>query len=189
MGRCRHCGDDAGWFKTLHDECESNYQSTKKAALDDVSRGIVPRRFESARTLPVALEPGESLVWGFQGVRYLDLQRQRRGGHSYGLSARVARGLWYSERFYAAPQYDYNKVELALGMLLLTDRGVRFRSGDGTVILNYPYGSIDDITVFTDGIGIHVHSRSNKPQQSTFICRDGQFAAQLASSLWRRGGT
>ena len=189
MGRCRHCGEDAGWFRTSHDRCENNYQSTKNAALDDASRGIVPRRFESALPLPVALAAGESLVWGFQGVRYLDLQRQRRGGHSYGLSARVTRGLWYSERFYSAPQYDYNKVELAVGMLLLTDRAVRFLSGDGTVVLNYSYRNIDDIRVFPDGIGIHVQSRSNKPQQSTFTCRDGQFAAQLASSLWRRSGT
>ena len=40
--------------------------------------------------------------------------------------------------------------------------------------------------VFTDGIGVHLQSRSNKPQQSTFLCGDGQFAGQLAWSLWRR---
>jgi hypothetical protein len=185
-GRCRHCGNDAGWFKRSHDECDRNYEATKSAVLDEASRGVVPRRFQSSVRLPVALDRGESVVWAFQGARYLDLQRLRRGGHSYGLSTRVARGIWYSERMYSAPKYDYNKVELGVGLLVITDRAIRFRSDDGTIVLRYLYASIDDLAVYNDGIGVHLQSRSTKPQQSTFICRDGQFGAQLAWSLWRR---
>jgi hypothetical protein len=146
----------------------------------------VPQRFASAAPLPVALDGGESIVWALHDARYLDLQRERRGGHSYGLSTRVAKGLWYSERIYAAPRYEYNKVPLGIGLLVITDRAIRFRSDDGTIVLRYRYNDIDDITVFSDGVGIHRESRSNKPQQSTFLCRDGQFVAQLAYGLWRR---
>lgn len=189
MGNCRHCGKDAGWFRDSHEQCEAQYGAVKKATLEDASRGIVPQRFQSATALPMALAPGESLVWGFQAARYMELQRQRRGGHSYGLSARVARGFWYSERLYQAPQYDYGNVELGVGMLLVTDRGLRFRSADGTIVLDHPFSKIDDVTVFTNGVGVHLQSRSTKPQQSTFIVRDGEFAGQLVWRLWqeRRG--
>jgi|WetSurSiteA1Bulk_404760.scaffolds.fasta_scaffold06118_2 hypothetical protein len=86
-------------FGLSQDELDKNGAQTKTAkagVLRDVLNGVIPHGMVVHGNLPINLQKGEKVVWGFPGSRYLeDKTRRHYEGGSQGISVRIMKGVYY----------------------------------------------------------------------------------------------
>ena len=78
----------AGYFSLTQQDLDQNGVQTslvQAAAIQDVTRGIVPQRQQVSGHVPFNLMKFETLVWVIQSVDYLEtvMRRERRGASHY----------------------------------------------------------------------------------------------------------
>jgi len=152
----------------------------KALALRDVMAGKMPERFKIDQ-VPVQLQKGERIAWGFANTDLLE-QRVQRASRTvaHGVSIRVARGIYYRPAvFNTTPVERAYTATIGRGLLLLTDRNVYFASSAKT--MRIPYAKILSFEPFKDSIGIHRDAASAKPQ--IFVTGDGWFTYNLVTNL------
>lgn len=155
----------------------------KGRALDEILRGLVPKRMTVANALPINLQRGESVVWAFSGSQYLEDQNQRTYvGGSNGVSIRIAKGLYYRVSAFKGEAVNTTvRTAVDRGTMLITDKNIYFAGPAKS--LRLPYSKIVSFQPFADGFGIIRDGANAKPQ--LFITGDGWFTFNLVTNLAR----
>lgn len=154
----------------------------KAAVLRDLSEGKMPNRVHIKINLPFVFHEDEQLVWVFQTVGYWELKTRREYvGRSFGVSGRVAKGLYVRSSSFRAHPVETTAMEpLDTGMLAVTDKSMYF--GGSVKDFRIPYNKIVTIEGWTtEGIIICRDASTAKPQ--AFLTGDGWFTANLVSTL------
>lgn len=153
----------------------------KAAVLRDLLGGNIPERFGFTDKVPVNLQKGEKIVWGFANTEYYEdrIRRQRVGG-SQGISLRVMKGVYYRVGAFKSESVETTeRKHIDTGWLILTDKNLYFASG--TKSMRIPYAKVVAFDPFSDGIGVMRDAQTAKPQ--LFITGDGWFAYNLVNNL------
>ena len=165
---------------------EGAYMQVGKAAvLRDLSEGKMPNRLKVEGNLPFIFHKDEQLVWLFQRVEYWELKTRREYvGSSFGVSARVAKGLYVrSSSFRGHPVETTGMEPLDTGKLAVTDKSIYFAGSVKDVRI--PYNKMVTLEGWTTkGIIICRDASTAKPQG--FLTGDGWFTANLLSTLARK---
>ena len=153
----------------------------KAGVLREVANGVVPKRLEIGRSLPMNFQKSEQLVWVFDGVDYYEVKtRRQRRGTSHGVSVRVARGLYYSPRTFSSQTHEWDEtVHLDTGLMAVTTKHIYFHGSSKRFRVRYD--KIVSFEQYSDGIGIMRDAQTAKPQ--TFRNGDGWFAYNLVTNL------
>lgn len=151
----------------------------KASILKKIFNGEIPT--VDAGPLPVNLQKSEKLVWAEKDVRYLeDKVRRKIVGHSRGVSVRVMRGVYARlGAFEGEPVYNTERVEVATGILFVTDRNLYFYSSNHSIRI--PFRKIVSFEKFSNGLGIIRDAATAKPQ--IFVNDDGWFLYNLVTTL------
>jgi hypothetical protein len=155
----------------------------KAGVLRDIMKGNLPERLKGQESLPFNFQKGESLVWVFSGVEYLeDKVRREYVGQSAGVSVRVAKGLYLrSGSFHGRPIEYTVRLHVDTGRLAVTNKHIYF--GGSKTSFRVPFQKIVSFESFSDGIGI-MRDASNAKLQ-VFMTGDGWFSYNLLSNLAR----
>jgi hypothetical protein len=149
--------------------------------LNSILRGTVPDMGSTFPNVPFNLQKGESLVWVFYGVRYIEQRtRTRYEGSSDGFSVRIAQGLYYRTSAFRGNPVQYTEtVQADTGVLGVTTKHLYF---SGSVSkFRVRYDKIVEFTRYSDGVGIQRDVASAKPQ--VFVTGDGWFIFNLVRNL------
>ena len=116
----------AGYFSLDQHDLDGNGVQTslvQAAVIRDVTRGVIPQRQQVNGAIPCNLMKSEQLVWVIQDVDYWEAVVRRSA--SYGVSIRVARGLYYRpSTFKSRPTLWEETVHADTGMLGLTTKHI-----------------------------------------------------------------
>lgn len=158
----------------------------KGRTLDDVLRGVIPKRMTVPAALPINLQRGESIVWAFSSAQYLEDQNKRTYvGGSHGVSVRIASGLYYRVSAFKGEAVNTTvRTAVDRGMVVITDKNIYFAGPAKSI--RVPYVKIVSFQPFTDGFGIIRDGANTKPQ--LFITGDGWFTYNLITNLARLAG-
>lgn len=153
----------------------------KASVLKGLMRGDDLPCIDTPPDFPFNLQKTERVVWIDHGVRYLeDKVRRETVGGSRGVSVRVVSGVYVRlGAFKAKPVFSTERVEVAVGSLCVTDRGLYFRSPAHS--MRIPFAKIVSFEKFSDGLGLMRDAASAKPQ--FFINGDGWFLYNLVTNL------
>jgi hypothetical protein len=167
------------------DEQGAYTKLVKSCVLREVMNGEIPEAFQPEGNLPVNLQRGEKIVWGFQPVQYYEQKnRTQYVGGSSGVSVRIAKGVYFrTSAFKGSPIVTTQTIHIDTGLLLATDRNIYFAGP--TKSFRIPYGKIVSYQPFSDGISLCRDTASAKPQ--VFRTGDGWFTYNLLSNLGRNG--
>jgi hypothetical protein len=163
------------------DQSGAHTKLVQSAVLRDLSGGIIPKRYSIAGNLPVNLQKGEQLVWGFAGTRYLeDKVRREFVGGSQGVSVRVMKGVYLRSSAFKGHAVERTETVLIdTGWMFTTNKNIYFAGPRKS--LRLPYSKIISLEPFKDGIGVIRDAASSKPQ--FFITGQGWFTYNLVSNL------
>jgi hypothetical protein len=153
----------------------------KAAVLREVLNGAVPERFSFGGNLPVNLQKGEQVVWGFPNSRYLeDKVRREYVGGSKGVSFRVMKGVYYRVGAFKGHAVEHTEsVHLDTGWVIVTSKNIYFAGPRKS--LRLPYAKIVSIESFSNGIGVTRDAANAKAQY--FLTGDGWFTYNLVMNL------
>lgn len=161
----------------------------RNGALDRFWKAAILRAVLSGNVPNVSLEPGfpanlqkgETPVWLFRNVKYLeDRVRREVVGRSQGVSLRVMKGVYYRVGgFKGHTVSTTERVHVDSGVLLVTTKGLYFIGPAKS--LRIPYAKIVSFEPFSDGIGLMRDLATAKPQ--VFVLDDGWFAYNLITNL------
>ena len=155
----------------------------KGRALDDVLRGVIPKRMTVSQALPINLQRGESIAWAFSASQYLEDQNKRTYvGGSHGVSIRIAKGVYYRVSAFKGEAVNSTvRTPVDRGTLIITDKNIYFAGPSKA--LRIPYNKIVSFQPFTDGFGLIREGANTKPQ--LFITGDGWFTYNLVTNIAR----
>ena len=150
---------------TQEDLNQNGAQTTlvQAAVIRDVTQGIIPQRQNITGRVPFNLMKSEQLVWGIDGVDYLEtVVRRERQGTSHGVSIRVARGLYYSPRQFRSRPTEWEETVLAdTGLLGLTTKHIYFAGS--LKKFRVRYDRIVSFNPYEDGFGIMRDAQTARP--------------------------
>ena len=152
------------------------------AVIRDIASGIVPQRQNVTSSRPsFNLLKSETLVWTMGNVDYLEVvTRRERRGSSQGVSARVARGVYYRPGTFRSRSVEWEEtVHKDTGLLGFTTKHLYFSGPKKKFRVRYD--KIVDFEPFSDGFGLMRDAQTAKPQ--SFRTGDGWFAYNLAVNL------
>ncbi len=122
-------------------------------ACGDIDRGLLPTRAKVAGNLPFNTENGETVVWVFAGVEYLEFKTVRSSSRGYGgISMRVLPGLYTHIGQSAPTSISQGFVLIDTGLLALTDRAILF--GGTHKALRIKYRDIVSFTRYDYGFAV-----------------------------------
>lgn len=153
----------------------------KAGVLRDVLNGTVPTRYSFQGDLPVNLQKGEQVAWGFCGTRYLEdrIHREYVGG-SNGVSVRVMKGVYYhTSAFKGHTVENAETLEIDQGWAIMTNKNIYFAGPCKS--LRLPYSKIVSFQPFSDGIGFMRDAATAKAQY--LLTEDGWFTYNLVTNL------
>lgn len=195
MGKCKYCGQSAGFLSTEHDACAHDHevklrkaQAEREAALRDAQEKLL-QAIEAGHTLrwpgaipPINLIGGEAVVWVFQNAEYLlDKQRRTYSGVYGGPSIHLFRGVSVrGGAFHGVPASSINRVSMGAGSLVLTNERVYFYGR--TTSLRVQYKKIASFLPFTNGVGIIKDSANALPH---IFVTGSNFAFEMLTRLAR----
>jgi hypothetical protein len=165
------------------DEKGAYSKFVKGRALDDVLRGVIPKRMTVSQALSINLQRGESIVWAFSASQYLEDQNKRTYvGGSQGVSIRIAKGLYYRVSAFKGEAVNTTvRTAVDRGTLIITDKNIYFAGLCKG--LRVPYSKIVAFQPFADGFGIIRDGANTKSQ--FFITGDGWFTYNLVTNIAR----
>lgn len=154
-----------------------------KAGKASVLRSVMEGKpiLAKSTSVPVNLQRGESVVWVFDNVDYLEdrVKRERVGG-SQGVSLRVMSGVYYRVgAFKARTVESTHRTKVDQGALVVTTKHLYFVGG--ATSKKIPYSKIVSFEQYSNGIGLMRDAASALPQ--TFVLGDGWFACNLIMNL------
>jgi hypothetical protein len=153
----------------------------KAAVLRDLLEGKVPNRIKVNGALPFNFQKGETLIWLFNSVRYLESRtRTHYEGRSQGVSLRIMKGVYYrTGTFRGYPVQTMQMAPVDTGALGVTTRHIYFAGPMKSfrITLN----KIVSYTPYSDGVGVQRDAMTAKPQ--VFITGDGWFTYNLLMNL------
>jgi hypothetical protein len=122
-------------------------------AIFDLENGILPARVKIDGNLPFNTENGETVVWVFVGVEYLEFKTVRSSSRGYGgISVRVLPGLYTHIGQSAPTSISQGFVLIDTGLLALTDRAILF--GGTHKALRIKYRDIVSFTRYDYGFAV-----------------------------------
>jgi hypothetical protein len=122
-------------------------------ACGDIDQGLLPTRVKVAGNLPFNTENGETVVWVFTGVEYLEFKTVRSSSRGYGgISVRVLPGLYTHIGQSAPTSISQGFVLIDTGLLALTDRAILF--GGTHKALRIKYRDIVSFTRYDYGFAV-----------------------------------
>jgi hypothetical protein len=150
------------------------------AAIRDLLQGKLPERFQVRGSLPFNFQKGETLIWAFPKVEYLeDKTRTEYQGGSQGLSFRIAKGVYYRMgAFKGHPVQRTERVHADTGVLAITSKHIYF--GGDEKSFRVRFDRIVSFLAFTDGVGIVRDAANARPQ--IFVTGDGWLAYNLVTA-------
>ncbi len=154
-------------------------------ALHDIIEGIIPPRvFKVEGRLPINLQKNEVVVWAFQDSEYYeDRTRRQYVGRSHGVSARIAKGVYYRvSAFKGMPVDVWERKHVDSGIVVLTTKHIYFVGPRKS--LRVPYSKIVSFQPFSDGVGVIRDALSAKPQ--IFCTKYGWFTYNIVTNLAER---
>lgn len=160
---------------------KGNYSRVVKGGvLRDLMEGKIPERVTVDSQLPFNFQKSEKLIWVFQGVDYYEQKKRREYvGGSTGVSARVAKGVYFrTSAFKGRPVDRVETVHAGTGLLAVTNKHIYFSGGQKKFRVR-----LDKIVAFepfSDGIGIQRDAATAKLQ--TFVTGDGWFTYNLVQN-------
>lgn len=155
-------------------------QMIKSLVLADILNGKVPTRCET-NPLHIVLQKGESIIWGFNGVKLHEMRTKRHYvGASAGVSVRVMKGVYLrTSSFRGHPVETTQAVHLGTGAFIITNKHVFFHGHAGVVKMAAK--KIVMVEPYTDGVMIQMDGVSAK--QRIFEGLDGLFAYNIITNL------
>jgi hypothetical protein len=171
-------------FALTEGDLDHNGAYTKvvqSAVLRDLIGGIMPARYSVDGDLPINLQKGEQLVWGFANTRYLeDKVRREYVGGSQGVSVRVMKGLYYRTSAFKGHAVESTEtVPIDTGWMFATNKNIYFAGPRKS--LRLPYSKVVSFEPFSDGIGVTRDAANAKPQ--FFVTGEGWFTYNLVTNL------
>jgi len=170
--------------ETILDKNGSLEKVIKATIIRDITEGIVPETKINAGQLPFDFQESEQLIWVFHNVKYFEqtVKTHFREG-SRGVSIKVANGVYYrTNAFKGYPVHEQRMKYIDLGVFAITNKHIYFSSSNET--FKIPFGKIETIQPYEDGIGIHNDETTAKPH--VFKGLDGWFTYNVVSNLNQR---
>lgn len=148
----------------------------KSEILRYLDRGEVPQ-VKIVDNIPIILQPGEKVIWGFTDVTYLTVKKHTEYvGSSSGMSIRLMKGLYYrTGTFHGQPVRTEYLSKEGRGILVITNKTLYFWSPNKAV--KAPFRKIISTQPFADAIQILRDGSNAAPQ--FFKLDDPLFAADL----------
>lgn len=153
----------------------------KSCVLREVMNGVIPDAFKYKGLMPINLQKGERIIWGFNAVEYYEhkMKTEYVGGYS-GFSVRIAKGLYYRMgAFNGTPVVTTNTVYIDTGIMMVTNINVYFTGSIKS--FRIPFRKVVSYQPYSDAIGITKDTANAK--QQLFKTGDGWFTYNLITNL------
>ena len=162
----------------------------QSAILRDISQGVIPQQRQYLAGLSLRLDEGETLVWVFDYVGYLENYRKdspipRHNEPSPEGGMAVPNGTYYPPGSFWDPDIGVERGwPEDMGLLAVTTSGLRFAGTKKRFRIRYD--SIASFDHYGNGIGIVQKARRNR--HLAFVTGDGWFIYNLVTNLAANSG-
>lgn len=156
----------------------------KGLVIREVLKGRVPTSSGVSFSIPLILQKGETVIWGWSNVKqFQERTRTTYQGSSQGISFKIAKGVYYrTGAFKGQPVVTTHQALVGVGALVFTQKHLYWGGGEGKA-LRIPWKKILAVQGYSDGVGIQRDAANAKPMIFQIAPGEGWLAKNLAENI------